>query len=178
MTVRLSSFCLAIYQRYCKLKYYYWFSCCELRKWFYRQVVFLNRVIFSFLALAVYSRCPSAYEALSNLNILQLPCSKVLKRVLKEGSEKPGVVEDYMRQQLEEFRLWVQEAAWSRWFPITFRSWHFNVGWSKGWSDKSHNYFIVKFLTANFTLCATLYIKQRLITRLWPWLLLCVCKFE
>ena len=65
--------------------------------------MFLNLVIFAFLALAVYSRCPSAYEALSNLHILQLPCSKVLKRVLKEGSEKPGVVEDYMGQQLEEF---------------------------------------------------------------------------
>lgn len=89
--------------RYCKLQYYYWFSCCELRKWSYRQVVFLNLLIFSFLALAVYSRCPYAYEALCNLNILQLPCSKVLKRVLKEGSEKPEVVEDYLRQQLEEF---------------------------------------------------------------------------
>ncbi|XP_015779661.1 PREDICTED: uncharacterized protein LOC107357534 [Acropora digitifera] len=55
------------------------------------------------MALAVYSRCPSAYEALCNLNILQLPCSKVLKRVLKEGSEKPGVDEEYMRQQHEKF---------------------------------------------------------------------------
>ena len=75
----------------------------KLRKWSYRQEVFLNLLIFSFLALAVYSRCPSAYEALSNLNILQLPCSKVLKRVLKEGSEKPGVDEEYMRQQHEKF---------------------------------------------------------------------------
>ena len=65
--------------------------------------MFLNLLIFSFLALAVYSRCPSAYEALCNLNILQLPCSKVLKRVLKEGSEKPGVDEEYMRQQHEKF---------------------------------------------------------------------------
>ena len=84
-----------------------------MRKWPYRQVVFLNLLIFSFLALAVYSRCPSAYEALNNLNILQLPCSKVLKRVLKEGSEKPGVDEDYMRQH----------EACSRRFPTTFRSW-------------------------------------------------------
>ena len=54
-------------------------------------------------ALAVYSHSPSAFEALRKLKILQLPCSKVLKRVLKDGSENPGIDEDYLMVQEEKF---------------------------------------------------------------------------
>ena len=49
----------------------------------------------SFAALAVYNRSPSAYEALRDCSILQLPCTKVLKKVLKDGAEKPGIDLNY-----------------------------------------------------------------------------------
>ena len=51
----------------------------------------------------MYNRCPSAYDALRGLNILQLPCSKILKKVLKEGSEKAGIDESYLSSQEKKF---------------------------------------------------------------------------
>lgn len=53
--------------------------------------------------MAVYTRRPCAYEALRNLKILQLPCSKKLKKVLKQGSEKPGIDDDYLFRQRETY---------------------------------------------------------------------------
>ena len=64
--------------------------------------------LFLFLvALAVYNRSPSEYEALRDLKILQLPHSKTLQKVIKGGSEKSGIDEGYLRGQqkiYEEFQ--------------------------------------------------------------------------
>lgn len=49
------------------------------------------------VALAVYNRSPSAYQALHNLKTLLLPHSNTLKKVIKGGSEKSGVDELYLQ---------------------------------------------------------------------------------
>lgn len=51
------------------------------------------------IALAVYNRSPSAYEALRGLKILQLPHSKTLKQIIKDGSENAGIDEEYLLGQ-------------------------------------------------------------------------------
>ncbi|KAL9953963.1 hypothetical protein ACROYT_G041447 [Oculina patagonica] len=51
------------------------------------------------VALAVYNRSPSAYEALRGLKILQLPHSKTLKQIIKDGSENAGIDEEYLLGQ-------------------------------------------------------------------------------
>ena len=42
------------------------------------------------VALAVYSRSPSAYEALQSFNILQLPGTTTLKSYTRSNKEAPG----------------------------------------------------------------------------------------
>ena len=59
-----------------------------------------------FTALAIYNRSPSAYEALRDCSILQLPCTKVLKKVLKDGAEKPGIDLNYFQTQQEKFQAY------------------------------------------------------------------------
>ena len=63
----------------------------------------------SFAALAVYNRRPSAYEALHDLSILQLLCTKVLKKVLKDGAEKPGIDLDYFQSQQGKFQAYQRQ---------------------------------------------------------------------
>lgn len=61
------------------------------------------------VALAVYNRSPSAYEALRNLTILQLPCTKVLKNVLKDGAEQPGIDENYFQIQQAKYKEYQEQ---------------------------------------------------------------------
>lgn len=72
----------------------------------YRRV---DYVFYLTLALAVYNRSPSAYEALRDLSILQLPCTKVLKKVLKDGAEQPGIDHRYFESQQEKFKAYQRE---------------------------------------------------------------------
>jgi len=60
-------------------------------------------LLYLLVALAVHNRSPSAYEALHNLKILQLPHSKTLKKVIKGGSEKAGIDEDYLQGQQQTY---------------------------------------------------------------------------
>ena len=60
-------------------------------------------------ALAVYNRCPSAYEAVRDLHILQLPCTKVLKKILKDGAENPGIDLNYLESQQQKFKAYQQQ---------------------------------------------------------------------
>lgn len=76
------------------------------------MVVGYERADYTFyltLALAVYNRSPSAYEALRDLSILQLPCTKVLKKVLKDGAEQPGIDHHYFESQQEKFKAYQME---------------------------------------------------------------------
>ena len=41
--------------------------------------------------------------ALRGLSILQLPCTKILKKVLEDGAEKPGIDLHYFENQQEKF---------------------------------------------------------------------------
>ena len=50
------------------------------------------------------NRSPSAYEALRNLSILQLPCTKVLKNVLKDDAEKPGIDQNYFQSRRAKYQ--------------------------------------------------------------------------
>ena len=56
------------------------------------------------LALAVYTRSPSAFHALRDLKILQLPCSKVISKILKDGAEKAGIDDEYLKAQHDQFK--------------------------------------------------------------------------
>ena len=67
--------------------------------------------ILSIEALAIYSRCPSAFRAVRDLKILQLPCEKVLKAHIKSSSEKPGIDEKYLEGQKEKFDMFAQDQA-------------------------------------------------------------------
>jgi len=61
------------------------------------------------LALAVYTRSPAAFAALHDLNILHLPCSKVLSKILKDGSEKAGIDEEYLQSQHGKFKRYQEQ---------------------------------------------------------------------
>lgn len=51
------------------------------------------------VALGVYNRSSSAYQALRHLKILQLPHSKTLKQIIKDDSEKAGIDDEYLYGQ-------------------------------------------------------------------------------
>lgn len=61
--------------------------------------IYFSSYIYWYVALAVYTRSPSAYEALHKLKIFQLPHSKTLKKVIRGGSEQSGIDEDYLQGQ-------------------------------------------------------------------------------
>lgn len=66
-------------------------------------------LLYLLLALAVYNRSPSAYEALHDLKILQLPHSKTLKKVINDGSENAGVDEEYLHCQQKTYEKFQRE---------------------------------------------------------------------
>ena len=60
-----------------------------------------------YIALAIFTRSPSAYHALKSLNILQLPCEKTLKGYMYKHSSAPGINEDALcesEKRYEEFK--------------------------------------------------------------------------
>lgn len=57
----------------------------------------------------MYNRSPSAYEALRNLSILQLPCTKVLKNVLNDGAEQPGIDKNYFESQQAKYKEYEEQ---------------------------------------------------------------------
>ena len=61
--------------------------------------IYFSSYIYWYIALAVYNRSPSAYEALHKLKILQLPPSKTLKKVIRGVSEQSGIDEGYLQGQ-------------------------------------------------------------------------------
>ena len=51
-----------------------------------------------YIALAIYSRCPSAFKAVKSLNILQLPSERTMKTHMNRFKKSAGINEDDMRQ--------------------------------------------------------------------------------
>ncbi|XP_032230849.1 uncharacterized protein LOC116614204 [Nematostella vectensis] len=48
------------------------------------------------IALAVYARSPSTYQALRSMNILQLPCFKEVIKLIRKKSDAPGASQEQM----------------------------------------------------------------------------------
>ena len=66
-------------------------------------------LFYFWVALAVYNRSPSAYQALRDLKILQLPHSKTLKQIIKDGSEKDGIDDEYLYSQHKTYVRYQKE---------------------------------------------------------------------
>ena len=81
-------------------------SACLLCFWSHPIIIICDIfffTLFSLVALAVYNRSPSAYEALHDLKILQLPHSKTIKKVVQGGLENSGIDEDYLQGQQQTY---------------------------------------------------------------------------
>jgi len=67
-------------------------------------MILLNFVSFFYLsALAIYARSPAAFRAVRSLGILQLPCTKYLQHIISKNADGPGVHEDYIAHQRQEY---------------------------------------------------------------------------
>ena len=95
-------------------------------------------LFYFWVALAVYNRYPSAYQALRNLKILQLPHSKTLKQVIKDGSEKDGIDDEYLYSQHKTYVRYQKERE-EEGHPQTIRSGSHDVGWSQSENINLHS---------------------------------------
>ncbi len=59
--------------------------------------------IFIFKGLAIFARCPSAYEALKNFGILNLPIRSPLIRQGKLFNQDPGEINNFMLHEMEKY---------------------------------------------------------------------------
>lgn len=59
-------------------------------------------VFFLFVALAVFSRSPAAFDALRSLGILNLPCDRTLKAYMDKKSS-PGIDENTLRESSKKY---------------------------------------------------------------------------
>lgn len=79
------------------------------------QVPLFFSLIFPFpahiihIALAVYSRSPTAYEALKGFGILQLPGVSALKRYSSFNLESPGICEERLAVAREQYEQMINE---------------------------------------------------------------------
>lgn len=60
-------------------------------------------------ALAIYSRSPAAFRAVRSLGILQLPCSKEIRRIISKNADEPGINEVYLQKQSDLFKQFCKE---------------------------------------------------------------------
>ena len=61
-----------------------------------------------FTALAVYSRSTSAYEALKEFRLLQLPSTRTLKDFIHSNHEKPGSIQQRLKKCREDYDRMVE----------------------------------------------------------------------
>lgn len=63
-------------------------------------------VIFSIynVALAIFSRSPSAFRALRGLGILNLPCDATIKGYMNQNASKPGINEQAIFESSERYK--------------------------------------------------------------------------
>lgn len=66
-----------------------------------------NLYFLYFLAMAVYARSPSAYAALKNLEIIQLPCEKQVKKKMNANSMECGIDEKAIEQEVTKYEEFV-----------------------------------------------------------------------
>lgn len=54
-------------------------------------------------AIAIYSRSPSAYTALKNLGIVQLPCERQVEKLIKSDHKKAGFDEEAVAREVSKY---------------------------------------------------------------------------
>lgn len=59
--------------------------------------------------MAIYSRSPAAYHAFKSLGIVQLPCSKTVRRHLDTTGKHPGIDEEDLLKNAERYRAFKEE---------------------------------------------------------------------
>ena len=62
-----------------------------------------------YTALAILSRSPSAFEAVRNLGILQLPCDRTLRGYMHKHCSSPGIDEESIWQSALKYQEHIQE---------------------------------------------------------------------
>ena len=74
-----------------------------------------------YLALAVYTRSPSAYEALKSFQIIQLPGVRTLKDYINSNREDPGKIQERLKLCREEYDRMVamQQQLGNKQVPIS-----------------------------------------------------------
>ena len=58
--------------------------------------------------MAVYARSPSAYSALRDLGIIQLPCEKQVEKRIKADKIECGIDEEAMKQEVTKYEEFVR----------------------------------------------------------------------
>lgn len=59
--------------------------------------------------MAISSRSPAAFRAVRSLGILQLPCSKEIRRIIGKNADGPGINEVYLQKQSNLFKQFCKE---------------------------------------------------------------------
>lgn len=65
--------------------------------------LFYSKLKLTTLALAVYSRSPSAFRALKDLGILHLPCDKTLRTYMRQNVGSSGINEESIRESSRKY---------------------------------------------------------------------------
>ena len=65
--------------------------------------IMYNYLYFTSIALAVYSRSPSAYKALKEFRLLQLPSSRTLEDFIHSNCEEAGSIQQRLKVCREEY---------------------------------------------------------------------------
>ena len=68
-----------------------------------QQFLVLLTIYFLLSALAVYTRSPSAYEALKSFQLLQLPCVRTLKDYIGSNREDAGNIQERLKVCREQY---------------------------------------------------------------------------
>lgn len=79
------------------------------------------------LALAVYTRSPAAYEALRNLQILQLPSVTSLKQFTSANIHDAGPTEEILAKAHEDYVLLQKKKRKNKKVPFTNMAGGFNI---------------------------------------------------
>ena len=79
---------------------------CQKRPLFFDHLL-LESFLLYFSATAVYARSPSAYAALKNLEIIQLPCEKQVKKKVNVNSIECGIDEKAIEQEVTKYEEFV-----------------------------------------------------------------------
>ena len=61
------------------------------------------------IALAIFSRSPSAFQAVKSLGILNLPCDQTLKGYMYKHCSSPGINEKSIEESSMKYKHHVQE---------------------------------------------------------------------